>query len=132
MCVKGLPCSRSSGGPTPPTTPWIVTSGSLVRMSKRRKPSYIIVSPSPGVADPVDAPGLVVRDQQCAVGHDEHVRGPTGRGAALEPAGGKGLVGRRAPAVDLHERDAVAARGRGGHRRGSTGSRSARPGAPGD
>src|SRR5947209_11026203 len=90
----------------------MVTSGSLVRMSKRRKPSYITASSSPGVADPVDAPGFVVRDQQRAVGHHEHVRGPTGRGAALEPADGKGLVGRRAPAFELHERDAVADRRR--------------------
>src|SRR5262245_21034738 len=54
MCVSGLPWSRRRGGPAPPTTPWIETCGSLVWMSKRRKPSYIARSPRSVDGDGLD------------------------------------------------------------------------------
>src|SRR5438132_1913264 len=56
-----------------------------------------------GVRDAVDASGLVVGDQKRSVGHDEHVGRAPGRGAARQPSGGKALVGRGAPVLDLHE-----------------------------
>src|SRR6266545_129201 len=63
------------------------------------------------VADAVDSAGLVVGDEQGAVGHDEDVgRASGGRIAALQPALGERLVGRRAPALDLHEGHAIADR----------------------
>src|SRR4030095_7312362 len=62
------------------------------------------------VGDTVERSVLVVGAQQLPVGHHEHVGRAAGRGAALEPARGKALVGRSASVFDLHERHAVADR----------------------